>query len=374
LLTSSLLTLLLASPAEPAPLRPLALGGPGWEGTTQFLATDRKGRPHLLRGGRLELYALGPGGLAERAEPLAAEGAGDRGSVLRAAASRDGSWLVMHGPQDLAWIRGGKLAPLPDLEWPVMAVGFCGEDPLLNVGPPLRWDDEPRPAGALVVTPSGDRWSPVLDAPEEPDDVSEGERRVLREMVFAPSTGSRFWAASAYAYRVRELTCGGRQLDELVVDGGKPRQHEGEAAAQMQAVFLRAVTEQLGGKLPPGAEAEVFLGRRVIQGLADGPDGRLYLVVDEGTTDAGLAVDRYDPGLGTLERVDLVLDHRGVLTVASGTDGLYLASVGGAGGRWYLPWSALDAADWHPVPGFEAAAPAPAAASPAGPSAPAPPG
>ncbi len=51
-----------------------------------------------------------------------------------------------------------------------------------------------------------------------------------------------------------------------------------------------------------------------------------------------------------LERVPLKLRNLGVMTLAGGKDGLYLATFSAQRGRWRIPWAEIDAADWRSVP------------------------
>ena len=61
--------------------------------------------------------------------------------------------------------------------------------------------------------------------------------------------------------------------------------------------------------------------------------------------------DRIDPVEQTLMRVPLRLEQAAnVRSMAAGTDGLYFATYRGDGGRYWLPWSEVEAALWHVVP------------------------
>ncbi|MFL6232330.1 MAG: hypothetical protein ACJ76N_04290, partial [Thermoanaerobaculia bacterium] len=89
-----------------------------------------------------------------------------------------------------------------------------------------------------------------------------------------------------------------------------------------------------------------FLAVQRISDLTEGPDHRIYLLVQG---EKGVALDRYDPTEPSLERVQLGLDLTGNATMAAGRDALYLAAHSGDHGRWKVSWDDLDRARWKRV-------------------------
>src|SRR6185436_3651105 len=81
-----------------------------------------------------------------------------------------------------------------------------------------------------------------------------------------------------------------------------------------------------------------------------GWDGALYLVV--ATAGGEVALDRFDPGPLRLDRVLLGGLYRipGNLTLAAGSDGLYLAGPSGRLGLWRIDRQTIEDAAWKPVP------------------------
>jgi len=87
---------------------------------------------------------------------------------------------------------------------------------------------------------------------------------------------------------------------------------------------------------------------RVIRGLTS-QDNRVYLAVE---TPEGLALDRWEVETRVLERLLLtqIEPGLGLIALAAGHDGLYLASRGLGEPIWRLDWQQLEGAKWKPVP------------------------
>ena len=86
----------------------------------------------------------------------------------------------------------------------------------------------------------------------------------------------------------------------------------------------------------------------VIRAMTAGRDGAVYLLVE---TKEGLALDRFQPALLSLDRVLLAgLElGPGLPTMAAGNLGLYIAAWRGGDGMGLIDSEALDKADWKPV-------------------------
>jgi hypothetical protein len=73
----------------------------------------------------------------------------------------------------------------------------------------------------------------------------------------------------------------------------------------------------------------------------------VYLLVN---TDQGLALDRFDTTLLTLDRVILKgVDVPGKFMMAGGKQGLYISAWAASNGVWHIGSETLQAADWQPV-------------------------
>jgi hypothetical protein len=174
-----------------------------------------------------------------------------------------------------------------------------------------------------------------------------------REAVLGAGRESSIWVAQRYAYRVRQWSGGGRLLREITVGDGRIEYREKDEK-DLEALHETLEQAVAGGQTIPEGMAEGLASqksaKRVLEVVTEGRDGRLYLLVAAGSSERP-TLDRFDPTLGTLERVELVLPpYRGRWTMAAGTGGLYLAPLEAAGGRYQLRWEALDGARWKPVP------------------------
>lgn len=316
-----------------------------WEGP-QFVEADRAGNVFFFRAATLQVYPVTKEGVLEKPSRLQV-GPKPVGEVLNAAMSPDGQKWLVQSPFSVWLFIDGKEKPLPSLNWKPESVGFHRDDPLIAVVPmPLgrRIDPDKITTPPWLLELGSDRWSSLLDL--EGVSVAEllasGERwnEAIAEssVLVAPSRLGHLWMAHQYAYRVQRLSPTGRSRLEITVGEGKVK-HEGEKGPAQWSHGSGAVKQK--------GTYQAWTATAAILDLAEGADGRLYLLVRTEGGDA--AIDRYDPVRMALERVSLQLSRDGRFTIAAGKDALYLAAWNGSKGRWRLPWEVLEEADWAPV-------------------------
>lgn len=323
-----------------------------WDGP-QVVQADAKGNVFVLHGRELEVFPVRPDGSFGEPERLFEESVAGGPPVTRAAMSEPGDWVVRQG-YELRWFRHGKELPLPGARWPVTAVAMLGGQPVAAVVPSPMGRPAPgeaRSALPLLVEVGRDRWSPVVEVDDAEAERTRTELMQRHSAHLIADSRNRLWVAQQYRYLVQSFSAAGRQLLEISVDGDviAHRDEEESAAA-------RAALEKSRERLADGERANVHLNTAVsvIQGLAEGRDGRYYwLVHGEGEGGLALSLDRYDPIAGTLDRIALPLDVRGVVSMAGGRDGLYVAAFNGKNGRYRIAWEDLEAAGWQAVEGAQ---------------------
>ncbi|HYG65017.1 MAG TPA: hypothetical protein VEL74_20715 [Thermoanaerobaculia bacterium] len=349
---SALLVFLLAclSWADPATAglqpEPFASGELShWDGP-QFVEADRAGHVYFLRADTLQVYPVTKEGTL--GEPIRLKpGAKPIGEILNAAMSPDGEKWLLQSPFSIWLFADGKEKPVPPLTWKPESVGFHRDDPLVAVAPmPLgkRIDPDKIATPPWLLELGSDRWSVLrdLEGVSVAELLASGEKwnDAIAEssVLVAPGRLGHLWMAHQYAYRLQRLSPTGRSRLEITVGDGKV-QHEGEKGPSQWS--------HGSGALKQKGSYQTWTAATAILDLAEGPDGRLYLLVP--TESGGLALDRYDPVRLALERVSVKLSTEGRFTIAAGKDALYLAAWNGTKGRWRLPWEALEEAEWAPV-------------------------
>jgi hypothetical protein len=84
-----------------------------------------------------------------------------------------------------------------------------------------------------------------------------------------------------------------------------------------------------------------------VHGMTATADGTLYALLASSKGSEHPRLARYDEVRQVFETIPLRLSDSGNVTMAAGRDALYLAAQNGSGGRWRLPWEALDQAAWQ---------------------------
>lgn len=317
--------------------------GSTWDGP-QVVRADRVGNVFLLRISTLEVYPLTQTG--KLGEPSKLELLGEAPQLVRDAALGPGGdvWLLS---TDLVIRRfvNGKEKVISALDWRVSGIGFERSDPVVSILPlPVIWDRAFRERKGQIprlMTFDGNRWNvlaeysdlPASDFAEKRPDLNDALSQ--HAVLVAADREGRLWIARQYAYDIEQITSSGKQRLRLVVNGGKVTERAEDAGTKNQSVGLK-----------------VFRSNTAILDLVEGRDRRMYFLATEGGT-GGLVLDRYDPVTSELQRVPLMLELPGRVTIAAGKNGLYLAAWNGRNGRWLLSWDTLELAAWRPVPNAE---------------------
>jgi hypothetical protein len=331
--------------------RPLAArkGEAPWE-APQFFQADRKGRISILRPSTLEVFPLGENDRLGEAVKLKANALGRSGPLIDGAMSADGDWLVREGPRARLF-RGGKEVTLEDSGWYLAGLGWLRGDPLLSVEP-ARTVPGPQPKGPppLVLRWTGRAWETLLTDVSLPgiDEPLDPTARAYRQVELLGDSKGTLWAANTYRYLVRRFSPSGKLKLKIAVGKGEVQQRKDASAAQK--TFAREVGKS-GLARQKGAVIQAATAVPVTDALAEGRDGKMYFLVHQGWEGGDFALDRYDTVRSILERVPLRLQNVGVMSMASGKDGLYIAAFSAQRGRWKILWGDIDAAAWKPVNG-----------------------
>jgi hypothetical protein len=354
-----------AAALQPAPL-PGGEAGAGWNGT-QFVAADRSGRVYFFRSETFEVYPVTPAGSFGKPLKLETGLVPQSSDVASAVMSPGGSlWIVKEG-KALRLFENGKERPLPPLQWPAQSIGFRRDTPIVAVLPlPLGTTaEQARKMGnpPRLIQLDKDRWSTFVESKAGTmAEILDREPGGLNDSIAEASVAmtsdrqGRLWLAPRYAYRLERLGPAGRLLTTLQVDGGKVRKTGDSRGIEIQRKPTQNPTSATRSPAQEKSSFFPFTAEAVLHGIAEGRDGRLYLLVRE--AGGGLAIDRYDGGQSLLERVPLTARFDGSLTLAAGQDGLYLAAHQARGGRWRISWEALEQAAWKKVD-FEGGEPSP---------------
>jgi len=355
-----------AVPPKPTPeegLRPVAVDrvlSIGGSSGPQYLRTDAKGRAYLLNAGDLAVFRIVNGSPARKPEVTFERPQDPIGFVADAAVCAAGdAWVLLsRSPRPIRFFVGSKEKPLPQPEWMVTGVACLGGQPAVTVTPALRSAGTPGRvpdrAPKLVLQWNGSEWVPfldrIIDYSEMPIPAREGfhKSKAASEVTVAYSREGAVWVAQTAFYHVRRVTASGRVA--TVLELGEPAVELRDLTAEERREFEEAVKPSVGG---PGASSPrpAPVPRRTLLGAAEGPDGSLYLLVSPKGGDGKLAIDRYSPVSGKVERVALEAAARNqVRSFVAAQDGLYWAGATMHNGAWWLPWEALDAASWRLVP------------------------
>jgi hypothetical protein len=345
----------LAAAGEPG-LHVERLGAtPGWTGP-QKVQADAKGNVFLLRADTLEVYPVLKNGALGKPVKLEASQSMNGPVIDAAMGSGPGDWLLRL-PLEVRRFVDGKEKALPPLPWKPWNVGYVRGTPIVSVLPQpapvngmviVHPEEEPPSTVPAVMELSGDRWSVLVEdaRPAQRDGnsaVEAGARAVLGDRA------GKLWTARNYAYVLDRYSPAGRRLERVEVDKGKVAHRDAKAATVPAEVRPEDRT-----RFRP------FLAVQRVSDLTEGPDHRIYLLVQG---EKGVSLDRYDPTGPSLERVELGLDLSGNATMAAGRDALYLAAHSGDHGRWRISWEELDRARWKKV-SVDGEAPAPGAPAP----------
>jgi hypothetical protein len=349
----------LGEPAQYSSLEAVPLADPApkaWGAGHQFLQADKDGRIFLLRKDTLDLYGLSVGGRwIPKGRLVKDESFLVKPPVLDAAMSPSGdAWVLFSMPNRLYVFQHGDVETL-EAPWLVSAVSIGEGEPLVSVAPGEMSSASPSvlrlKAPPLLQRWDGKRWETLADGRflgDQPDGVTYGEHMRGEFSTFLASTPERrLWMADEFAYHLRRFSPSGALEDELSVGGGKVvwSERTEEEWAKTEAAARKGGMAGWSRRWLSPMRAET-----TFRGMTVGRDGALYLLVQ---TKQGLALDRYQPSLLSLDRVLLkgLEPAPGRLTMAAGMDGLYIAGFAGRDGIWRIDSEDLEKTEWHTVPG-----------------------
>jgi len=333
----------------------LRLPLPGRVAVTQFLAADSKGRTYLLRGDTLEVFRLRPaegdlhslGKLACRRPP--------EGLHAAAMAPSGSSWVVSPTGFDLAtcdFVEEKRPAGWSGI---ISSLAYSRTSPLASVVPFGGGLDSAAPVDILkprVFELEGGRWKPVFSAPfpqisKAPANGWMTQLKAETDTLLCADVKGSLWLASWNAYRVQKISAvSDKPEKELLVGSGKI-EWEDLSASERQGIASSVKRSGLDPAKNQGGRARP---QSVIRSILCGRGGLVYLVVSTGE---GVALDRFDPSLGSLERILLagVEVGSGPMTAALGAYDLVLGGRLIEDGLWRLSLTDLEAAHWKPVAG-----------------------
>jgi hypothetical protein len=237
----------------------------------------------------------------------------------------------------------------------ISSLAYSRTGPLASVVPFGGGLDSAAPVDNLkprVFELDRDRWKPVFSAPfpEMSKAPANGWMTQLKAetdtLLCADAKGS-LWLASWNTYRVQKISATSEKAEkELVVGSGKI-EWEDFSTQERQAIASSVKRNGLDPAKNQGGRARP---QSVIRSILCGPGGLVYLVVSTGE---GLALDRFDPSLGSLERIllDGMEVGRGPITAVLGAYDLVLGGRLIEDGLWRLSLADLEAARWKPVSG-----------------------
>ncbi len=356
LMTSPAMTI--ASAAAQLQIEPLPKNDSekAWTGH-QFVAADRAGHVFFLKAATFETYPLAKAGLL--GEPVGLQKApGLNDEVREAAISPAGDAWLLRVSKGVRLFENDKEKVVPSLDWAPFAVTFRRGTPLVAVAPlPVRPLQNASKAGTLpwIQQLAGDSWSTF----RERQGPTLGEMmktenwfgKILEEdpLFLASDRRGRVWVAHRYAYKIQQLSPSGALISEILIDQGKVRKKKESQPIEIKASVAANPREATHAPSQEKGTFFPFTAEAVIQGLAEGRDGRMYFLVVP--TSGGAALDRFDPVRGVVERALLQWKAEGDISMAAGKDALYLAPADAAKGRWRVSWETLENAEWKKVEG-----------------------
>lgn len=265
---------------------------------------------------------------------------------LQAARSSFGDWLISAGWQ-VRWLRGSKHEPLPLP--PLVAtwdVGFLDDRPVAAVEWLVR-EDSTLP---LLLEWTGREWETLLDEDISAEAVGSEPSTHHVAAVLSGGSGGSLWLGFQYRHRVLRVDRSGKVDLELRVGDAGVQHGPADPEAEKRATEAAA---RIGG--PPGRPKRVTVfvntARPVIDALAEGPDGRLYVILNSGDAAGSRTLERFDPLSGVLDRTGVRLAQGFPVRMVAGKEGLVIAALAAKNGVWLLPWEAIDGAQWTPVDG-----------------------
>lgn len=306
-----------------------------------------------VSGDPLAFRIVGARGKLGRPRDLTLTPAPNQIRPLRVARNGFGDWLVSAGNEvRLRRGRQERILPLPPgmLVWDVE---FLEGQPVATVDS-VFGDD---PEVPMLLEWRGRQWETLYREELAPEVAAEsGPRTQHTAAVLAEGSGKTLWIGFAYRHRFLRVDRRGEVEVEAQVGKGLPDLGEAAPGAEEE---LTAAAERLGGT-PGRPKAKTFVNtaRRQIEGIAEGPDGRLYLLMPAGGEGSSHTLERFEPDEGSLESAELELPFdRGPVRMVAGEDGLVLASENALRGAWWIGWDAVAEGSWKAVEGVRVVSP-----------------
>jgi hypothetical protein len=345
---------------EPELIAVQTLPGPLWPGG-QIIQATSKGEVRLLQLESLEVYSVDDEGLSEETEKLMELPSASSGPsfILGAALSPDGrQWLLQAIPpfSGVRLFRDEEEERLPVPPYHVTGVGYQGDTPVISVtsivnsGPGVTPAEARRDESPVLLSLERDKWIPYFVEPSEEIDPSADrwlQVHAPRELRITAGRDRTLWFAQRNAYRVRQLSPSGRVRKELSLDDGEVVLREKSSEEKQRLV---EDSRHAPGSMPTGfvetlSERDVPVRRIAAIGQWS---GQLFILARNGGE--GYWLDRYDPVLNLLERVELSAPgYSGTVSMALGRRGLFVVEYAGDANRWWIPWEKLEAAHWLEV-------------------------
>lgn len=352
-------TALAEDPADYASIQPARLSLPSLKkvATTQFLASDRKGRIFLLRGDTLEVLRLrsgtDPDSLGRLACTRAPEWEIDQGAYAAAMDPTGSTWVVadaiFKGPVVCDFQKQLRPTGFPGL---VSTLAYSPNPiasivPLRRGGMDLAGDAPPMPR---LLQLEKDHWEPVSWAPPTGVDMRttsnySAQVKSLTDAYICVDRKGKTWLAAWNLYRLQQVSSF-TEPDREVVVGSSKVEWVGWTAAEKAEID--ADLRKKG--IDPATNQSKSKPVSVLRAVVCAPEGYIYVVVSKGEK---LALDRFDPATDALERVLLegVEVSGGPMAAALGSDGLILGGRMTDGSLWRISPDDLAAARWKPVLG-----------------------
>lgn len=325
--------------------------GEKWDGQ-QYVAADSKGRVSLFRGETFEVYPVEKATHLGEPDALETIGVEGPGPILDAAMDRHGDWVMLQG-SEVRWFRSGKEKALPELGWIPGSVELLDGRPVVTVFPfPMGHGsrEKVKRTPPMVLALDGDDWSVLVDSeyrrvPRDEGYVPVRQKEAVHTLVDSDDT---LWLANRYRYRLAHYSAAGRELLSLDVDEAEIH-HRDELEVEDRRVILEE--ERARYAEPTRASITTNTAVSVILAIAEGRDGRIYLLVKG--REGKLWLDRLDTVRGVLEGTPTTATAPGAVSMVGGADGLYIVPYNGQRQRFLVRWEDLEAARWMPVEGAE---------------------
>lgn len=315
---------------------------------TQFLAVDRKDRLYLLRGDNLDVFRVRTEVEPEPVGRLACAPPED--SAYSAAMDPAGSnWVVGSSPWEVEVCDLSKSVRPTGFSGLVSSVTFSKSGPLVavvpggNFGPDGSRGESQKAPRVLKLEEKTWKTAVATSIPNPRTPFTQLKAEADTLICTGPKSG--IWLASWNAYRVQEASAFERPKRELLVGNGKVKW---AAWSPEEKAKIDADARKKG--LDPGKNQATGVPENILRAMVCGRDGLIYLFV---TTDKGLALDRFDPSLQTLERVLLegVKVGGGPMTAVLSSGEIVFGGRFIEEGLWRLSLDDIPAASWKPVPG-----------------------